>query len=77
MKNLKLYGPFLSMGFNCLKITEPLRRDSLVFTTYSPGVSGTHLIDPGMMKGWIDVGPIQWLFPQDSRIGNQAPKPLQ
>ena len=22
----KLYGPFLWMGFNCLKATEPLRR---------------------------------------------------
>ena len=23
--NLNLYGPFLWMGFNCLKATEPLR----------------------------------------------------
>ena len=33
LKNLKLYGPFLRMGFNCVKIAEPLRGDSLLFTT--------------------------------------------
>ena len=29
----KLYDPFLWMGFNCLKATEPLRGGTLVFTT--------------------------------------------
>ena len=38
-------------GLNCLKATEPLQGDSLLFTTKSPGVSGTHLIDLGRMKG--------------------------
>ena len=47
----KLYGPFLWMGFNCVKATETLRRDSLLFTTKSPGCPGTHLIDLGWMKG--------------------------
>ena len=28
-KNLNLYGPFLWIGFNCLKATEPLRGRSL------------------------------------------------
>ena len=28
----KLYGPFLWMGFNCLKGTEPLRGSTLLFT---------------------------------------------
>ena len=32
-KYLKLYGPFLWMGFNCLKATQPLWGDSLLFTT--------------------------------------------
>ena len=39
------------MGFNSLNATEPLREDSLLFTTWSPGVPGTHLIDLGKMKG--------------------------
>ena len=47
----KLYGPFLWMRFNCLEATEPLRGDSLLFTTKSPGGPGTHLIDLGRMKG--------------------------
>ena len=42
-------------GFNCLKATESLRGDSLLFTTKSPGVPGVHLIDLGMMNGWVDL----------------------
>ena len=30
-KMLKLYGPYLWMGFNCLNAIEPLRGDSLLF----------------------------------------------
>ena len=51
MKNFKLYGPFLWLGFNCIKAAEPLRGDSLLVTTYSTGVPGTHLNDLGRMKG--------------------------
>ena len=46
----KLYGPFLWMGFNCLKVTVPLQGDCLLFTTKSPEVPGTHLIDCGRIK---------------------------
>ena len=42
---------FLRMGFNCLKATEPLREDSLLSTTKSPGVPVTHLMYLGTMKG--------------------------
>ena len=41
----------LWMGFNCLKATEPLRGDSLLFTAKPPGGPSTHLIDLGRMKG--------------------------
>ena len=47
----KLYGFFLWVGFNCLKATKPLRGDSLLFTSQSPGVPGTHLIDFRRMEG--------------------------
>ena len=40
--------PFLWLGFNCLKATEPLRGGSLPFTTKFPEV---HLINLGIMKG--------------------------
>ena len=39
------------MGFNCLKAREPLRGGSLLFTTKSPGVPGTHLFNLGSMTG--------------------------
>ena len=30
------------------------------FTTKQPGVPGTHFIDRGRMKGWVDLGANQW-----------------
>ena len=39
------------MGFNWLKATGWLHGDCLLFTTKSPGVSGTQLIDLRGMKG--------------------------
>ena len=51
MTNLKLYGPTLCMAPNCLKDTESLRGDSLLFTIQSPGVPGTHLINFGGREG--------------------------
>ena len=39
------FGLFLLMGFNCLKATEPLQGNSLLFTTKFLKISGTHLID--------------------------------
>ena len=38
-------------GVQFLKATEPLRGDSLHFTTQFPGFPGTHLIKLGRMKG--------------------------
>ena len=42
-------APFMD-GVNCLKATEPLQGDSLLFTTQSPGVPVTHLINFNGMK---------------------------
>ena len=38
-------------GFNSLKAAEPLRGDSLLSITKSPGIPCTQLIDLGSMKG--------------------------
>ena len=51
MKNVKPYGPFLWMGFNFLKATEPLRGEGLLFIAKCPGVPGTQLINFDRMKG--------------------------
>ena len=46
MKNLKLYGPLLWKGFNCLKAAKPPRGKILLFTTQSPGNPGTQFNRP-------------------------------
>ena len=35
-------------------------RSLLLFTTKFPEIPGTYLIDLGRMKGWVDLGAIQW-----------------
>ena len=50
LEKKKRFGPFLWMGFNCLKTTEPLRGGSVLCTTKFPKLPGTHLIDLGRMK---------------------------
>ena len=47
----ELYGSFLWIKFNCLKATDPLGEDSLLFTTRSPELPGTHLVNLRRMKG--------------------------
>ena len=61
------------MVFNCLKATEPLWGDSLLFTTKSPGVPGTHLIDLGMMKGELNLEPPDGFEPGTPGLGIQRP----
>ena len=51
--------PFHGWGSAALKL-EPFRGSSLLFTTKSPKIPGTHFIDLGKMKGCVDLGPIQW-----------------
>ena len=64
--NFKLYGPFLWRGFNCLKATESLQGDGLLFTKTPPGDPSIHFIDLGRMKGWA----IQWFWTWEPWIGN-------
>ena len=73
MKNLNFYGPFLWIGINCLKATEPLQGDSLLLTTQSPGVPGTDSIDLRRMKGWVDLRGTQQFWTWNSWIENPAP----
>ena len=51
LKKKKNYDPFLWMGFNSLKATEPLQGDRLFFTIQFPRAPGTQLINLGKMKG--------------------------
>ena len=47
---------------------EPLRGDSLLFTTKFPDIPGTHFTDLGRMKGWVDLGATQLVFFLKSRV---------
>ena len=39
---------------------EQLQGGSLLFTTKFPGILGTHFIDLGRMKCWVDPGATHW-----------------
>ena len=52
---------------------DSLRWGSSLFTTKFPEIPGTHFIDLGRMKGWVDLGDTKWFWTQDQWIGNPAP----
>ena len=39
---------------------EPLRGGSLLFTIKFPDILGTHFTNLRRMRGWVDLGAIQW-----------------
>ena len=57
-------------GSNASRL-EPLWGGSLLFTTKFPDISGTHFIDLGRMKGWVELG-----VTQDPWIENRKTGPL-
>ena len=52
-------APFSGWSSTASKL-EPLRGGSLLFTTKFPQIPGTHFIDLGRMKGWVDLGATRW-----------------
>ena len=64
-------APFYGRGSTASRL-QPLRGGSLLFTTKFPDIPGTHFIDLGRMKGWVDLGaslpvvlntgPLDWKF---------------
>ena len=61
------------MGFNCLRLIEPIQGDSLLFATKFPEISGTYSIDPGRMKDWVDLEVTQCFRTWDPWIGKPVP----
>ena len=49
------------MGFHYINATEPLRGDSVLFTTKLPEILGAHLINLERMKGWVELEKTQLL----------------
>ena len=52
-------APFDGRGSTASRL-QPLRGGSLLFTTKFPEIPGTHFVDRGRMKGWVDLGATQW-----------------
>ena len=48
-------APFYGLGLTAWRLL-------LHFTTKFPEIPGTYLIDLERMKGWVDLGAIQWFF---------------
>ena len=69
-KKLKtLWLLFYGWGSTASRL-QPLRGGSLLFTIQFPEIPGTHFIDLGRMKGWVDLGATQWFWTRDPWIGN-------
>ena len=62
-------APFYGWDSTASKL-QPLRGGSLLFTIQFPEIPGTHFIDLGRMKGWVDLGATQWFWARDPWIEN-------
>ena len=52
-------APFYGLGSTASRL-QPLRKGSLHFTTKFPEIPGTHCINLGRTKGWVNLGATQW-----------------
>ena len=68
----KTLWPLFMDGVQLASRLEPLWGGSLLFTTKFPEITGTHFIDLGRMKGWVDLRATQWFWTRDPWIGNPA-----
>ena len=64
--------PFYGWGSTASRL-EPLWGGSVLFTTKFPEIPGTHFINLGIIKGWIDPGATQWLWTWVPWIWNPVP----
>ena len=62
LKKFKTLWPLFMDGVHLL---EPLWGGSLLFTTKFSEIPGTHFIDLGRMKGWVNLGATHWFWTQD------------
>ena len=61
-------APFFKDRGSAASRPQPLRGGSLLFTIQFPEIRGTHFIDLGRMKGWVDLGATQWFWARDPWI---------
>ena len=71
-KKKNFMAPFYGWGSTASRL-QPLRGGSLLFTIQFPEIPGTHFIDLGRMKSWVDLGATLWFWTRDPWIGSPAP----
>ena len=59
-KNKKTLWSFFMDGVQLSQGNRATMRRQFTFYHKSPKIPGTHLIDPGRMKGWVNLGATQW-----------------
>ena len=72
VKKKHFMAPFCGWGSTASRL-EPLWGSSLLFATKFSEIPGTHFVDLGNIKGWVDLGAIQWAWTQDPWITNPVP----
>ena len=62
-----LWPLFYGWGSTASRLV-PLRGGSLLFTTKFPEIPGTHFINLGRKKGWVNLGATPWFRKQSPRL---------
>ena len=62
-------SPFYRWGSTASRLEQLQEAGSTKFLE----IPGTHFIDFGKIKGWVDLGATKWFWTRDPRIGNPAP----
>ena len=68
-------APFYGWGSTASRI-KPLWGGSLLFTTKFQEILGTHFINLGRMKAWVNLRATHWSWKKDPWIGNPVSWPL-
>ena len=69
IKNFTFFMDGIQLSQDC----RATMRRLFTFLPLSSGVFGTHLIEIGKMKRWVNLGAPQWLLNREHWIGNPAP----
>ena len=65
-------APFHGWGSTASRLGQ-LWGGSLLFTNKFPEIPGTHFINLGRIKDWVNLAVTQWFWTRDPWIGNPAP----
>ena len=67
-KKTNFMAPLYGWGSTASRL-QSRRGGSLLFTIQFPEIPGTHFINLGSIKGWVDLGATQWFWTRDPGLG--------